>query len=52
MFGWILVIIGIIFAILGIGSSATLKVDGKLVITGAGGIILIVVGVIFMSAGI
>ena len=49
MFGWILVVIGIIFAILGIGGSAKLESDsfGGIAITAGGGIILIIVGVLF-----
>jgi hypothetical protein len=54
MFGWILVVIGIIFAILGIGGSAKLESDsfGGIAITAGGGIILIIVGVLFWAYGI
>jgi hypothetical protein len=53
MFGWILILIGIIFAILGVGGSAKLELGEKsIVITAMGGIILIIVGVLFMSWGI
>lgn len=51
MIGWILVLIGIVFAVLGIGGSAkiSLKIGG---VSAGSGIILIIVGVYFMSLGI
>ncbi len=54
MWGLLLVIIGIIFAVLGIGGSAKLQMKGLggIVISGVAGVILIIVGVLFLSAGI
>jgi hypothetical protein len=51
--GFILIILGIVFAVLGWGGTATLKIEGffgfTLVIGGIAGIIMIVVGVIFLA---
>ncbi len=53
-FGWILIVIGLLFTVLGIGGSAVLKMKslGGIVITAGGGIVLIIVGVIFMGSGL
>jgi hypothetical protein len=54
MFGWILIVIGIIFAVLGIGGSVKLQMKGLggIIISGMAGVILIIAGVLFLSAGI
>jgi len=54
MFGWILIIIGILFTLFGIGGIAVFKMKsfGGIVLTAGAGIILIIVGVLFLPAGI
>jgi uncharacterized membrane protein len=50
--GLLLIIIGVIFAIFGIGGTAKIKLEKGgivLTITGVGGIILIIVGVILLG---
>jgi hypothetical protein len=54
MWSWILVLIGILFAVLGIGGSAKMESDsfGGIVISAGAGIILIIIGVLGMAYGI
>ena len=51
--GVILIILGIMFAVLGWGGTAKVKIEGlggiTLVISGVGGIIMIIVGVILLG---
>jgi hypothetical protein len=53
IFGVILIILGIIFAVLGWGGTAKVRIEGlggiTLVISGVGGIIMIIVGVILLG---
>lgn len=51
--GIILIVIGTIANVLGIGGSAKLELEGLGVVLSAGaGVVLIVLGVIFLGAGI
>lgn len=52
MWGLLLIIIGIVFAVFGIGGSAKIDLVELGVVTGGSGIILITVGVLFLYAGI
>jgi len=51
--GWILILIGIVFAFLGIGGSAKMKSSslGGIVVSAGAGIILIIVGAYMVSFG-
>jgi len=53
-YGIILLIIGIIAFVLGIGGSAKVRIGslGGLIVSGGAGLILIVLGVLFLSWGI
>jgi hypothetical protein len=54
MWSWILLIIGVIFAVFGIGGTAKMESDtfGGIVIFAGAGVILIILGVLGMSMGI
>ena len=51
--GWVVIVIGILFAVLGISGSAKMK-DGGLgiVVSASAGVILIIVGAFMVGAGI
>ena len=50
--GWLLIIIGLLFGFFGIGGKAKFDMGKLGTLSGGSGIILIVVGVVFVSAGI
>jgi hypothetical protein len=52
MYGALLIVIGFLFALFGIGGTAKLNMGKLGVLSGSSGIILIVVGVLFLGAGI
>lgn len=54
MWSWILIVIGVLFAVLGIGGSAKMESDsfGGIAISAGAGIILIILGVLGTAYGI
>ena len=47
--GWLLIVMGVLLAFLGIGGTAKLNIGKLGILSGGNGIVLIIVGVLFLS---
>jgi hypothetical protein len=51
--GWLLILLGVVFAVLGLGGTAKVRIEGlgglTFVVSGFAGIIMVIVGAVFLE---